>query len=159
LQPYRAVPDPVTLHRERAIDQCQDDVAIDRLAGPVDDRDIAGKDASAGHALALDANRESGGRMLDQQLVEIERPVDIVLGRRRKPAGRRPGHHRDAQRRLALDGEHSRDIAALACPGKPTSEIGERRRQAHHLGRRSRTTPGPCPASASLLSCFHYALL
>jgi len=62
------------------------------------------------------------------------RSIDVVLGRRRKSAGGSPGHHRHAQRRLAVDSEYSRDIAALACLDKLAGEIGERRRQAHYLG-------------------------
>ena len=128
------------------------------VAGAVDDRDIAGKNAGAGHALALDADGEGGGRMLDQQLVEIERPVDVVLGRRRKSRGGRPGHHRHAQRRAALDIDKGGDVArrffaAANCAG----QIGERHRQTHHFGRRSGTTPRPCPAAAMLLSCDHIA--
>ena len=35
----------------------------------------------------------------DQQLVEIERPVEIVVGRRRKAAGGRERHQRHGERR------------------------------------------------------------
>jgi MFS family permease len=47
-------------------------------------RDIAGENPHAGHAFALDAYSEGGGRMLDQQLVEIQRPVDRTAHRRSK---------------------------------------------------------------------------
>jgi hypothetical protein len=38
-------------------------------AGAIDDRAIAGEDAGTGHALALDADREGRGRMLDKKVL------------------------------------------------------------------------------------------
>jgi hypothetical protein len=43
----------------------------------------------------------------------IERPVDIVLGRRGEPAGGRPGHHRHPDRRAGPDIEKGGDIAQV----------------------------------------------
>ena len=125
------------------------------VAGAVDDRDIAGKDAGAGHALALDADREGGGRMLDQQLVKIERPVDIVLGRRRKSRSGRPGHHRHAQRRADLDIDKGGDIA-LPLRGQLARQIGD-----CGTGRRTALVGVPrCrPAPALAPPCFISAII
>jgi hypothetical protein len=89
--------------------------------------------------VALDADGEGGGRMLDQQLVEIERAVDVILGRRRKPTRGRPRHHRHVLRRPALDIEERGEVARLSDRCQLAGKFGDRHRQPHHLGRRSRT--------------------
>jgi hypothetical protein len=65
----------------------------------------AGEQPDTCHALAGDADGESGGRILDQQIVEIERPVEIVVGGRGKAAGGRGGHQRHGRRLPRLDRE------------------------------------------------------
>ena len=152
LQLDGAIFHPITLDREGTVEQRQHDIAIDGRAGAVDDRDIARKDAGPGHAVALDADSEGRRRMLDQQLVEIEWPVDIVLGRRRKSAGRRPRHHWNAQRRASLDTKEGSGITRFVCRRELARKIGERHRQPHRFGRRLARPSGTGARSAMLLT-------
>ena len=79
----------MTLDGELRVDQGEHDTAVEGRQGAVDDRDITGEKAGPRHALARDPQREGGGRVVDQQLVEIERLVQIVLGRARESRRRR----------------------------------------------------------------------
>jgi hypothetical protein len=155
LQHDRAVLNPVAFDGKSAIQQRKHDAAVDRIAGPVDDRNIAGKNARAGHALALDANGEGRRRMLDEQLVKIERTVDIVLGRRRKSPSGRPGHHRYALCGPALDIEKRSDVAPIVRGREVARDVGQPYWQPHYLGPQSRSSPRPCPSPAVILFCAH----
>ena len=72
---------PVALDGEFAVEQRQHDAVVGRRDGTVDDGDVARKKPGADHAFAGEPHGESGGGIDDQQLVEIERTVQIILGR------------------------------------------------------------------------------
>lgn len=70
--------------RQVAVHGRDDDAAGPGLHGPVHHQDVAGVDARAGHGITAGPDVEGGGRVLDAQLVEVERLVQVVLGRARK---------------------------------------------------------------------------
>src|SRR5579884_497992 len=76
-----AVARAVALDGEFAVEQGQHDAPGRRFERAVDDGDVAREQTGADHAVAGEADREGGGRVADQQLVEIERTVEVVVGR------------------------------------------------------------------------------
>ena len=72
---------PVTLHGKFAVEQCQHDAVVGRRDGAIDHGDVAWKKPGADHAFAGEPHGEGGGGIDDQQLVEVERTVQIILGR------------------------------------------------------------------------------
>jgi len=108
----------------------------------------------------LDADGEGRRRMLDQQLVEIERPVDIVLGRRRKirTPPTRPSSARAAPCGSRRRGRRRRRpfffVPPRACGRIPRAATGNRTTP----GPRSRSSPRPCPPPAVILFLRSYPL-
>ena len=72
-------------HGEVAVHAGDDDVAVGGAKGAVDHEEVAVGDARADHRIALDAHEVRGGGSLHQQLVEVERWFEILLGGRWKP--------------------------------------------------------------------------
>ena len=147
----------VTLHRELSGQQRQHDRAVDRRAGAIDHGNVARKQSGAGHAFARDPHREGRGRVLDQQLVEIERTVQIVVGRRRKPAGRRRGHQGHRGGPPGRDVEKGIDVS---CPqrlvGQALRQGRHGQRQTHHPGRLPRRAPHPLRQLCHVTPTFCY---
>ena len=85
---------PVGLHGELAVHAGDDHRAVRWLERAVDDEEVPVLDAGAGHRVALRADEVGRGRPRDQQLVEVERALDILLGGRREPRHDRRGHER-----------------------------------------------------------------
>ena len=86
LQPNPRALFAVALDRELTAEQRQHNRALDRGARAIDDSDIARKESDTHHALAGDAHGKGRCRIFDQQIVEIGRTVQIVIGRRREAA-------------------------------------------------------------------------
>jgi hypothetical protein len=81
-----SAPAPVALDGEFAVEQCQHDAVVGRRDRPIDHGDITWKKPDADHAFAGESHGERGGGIGDQQFVEIERTVEIILGRRGEAA-------------------------------------------------------------------------
>ena len=75
----------ICLHCEIAVNAGYDDIARRRAQRAVDDEQVAVVDALSDHRVALDADEERGGRPPHEKLVEVERRLEILLGRRGKP--------------------------------------------------------------------------
>jgi hypothetical protein len=113
LEPDARASFAIALDGEFPGQQRQHDRPIDGRARTVDDRDVAGKQPGARHAFAGDADSEGGGRVFDQQIVEVERPVEIVVGGRGKAAGGGCCHQRHRRGLADLDGQERFDVP---CP-------------------------------------------
>ena len=70
------------LHRELAVEDGDHDVGVLRLQGAVHNQDIAVVQPGALHRIAGQADVERGGRVLNQQLVEVEVAVQVIVGGR-----------------------------------------------------------------------------
>src|SRR5690606_39912929 len=68
------------LDGQLAVQRRHDDVPALRLDGPIHHQHVARVDARTHHRLALDGDEVSGDRVLDDELVEVERLVDVVVG-------------------------------------------------------------------------------
>jgi len=75
------------LDGQLAVVDGDDDPAAGRFQGTVDNQDVIVPDARPGHRIARDPDKKGGRRVLDQQLVEIQLPVDIILSRGGKTGG------------------------------------------------------------------------
>lgn len=70
---------------ELPIDDGDDDFPIRRLEGSVYDKDIPFMDAGPFHRVAIDPDKESGRRVLNQVFIEVEILFEIIFGGRGKP--------------------------------------------------------------------------
>ena len=75
----------VGLHGEVSVHACDDHIAVCWAEGAVDNEQVAIGDARAGHRVALDAHEVSGGGPPHEKLVEVERRLEVLLGRRGEP--------------------------------------------------------------------------
>jgi hypothetical protein len=112
---------------ERSMTQRQHDAAGRGFDGAVDHGDVAGKETGAGHALARKADGGGRRRIADEELVEVERPVEIVVGRRREAVGGGAAYKRDGLDAGGLDVQESVDVtgAQRSLPEAP-GYIGDR---------------------------------
>ena len=91
---------------EFAIDACHDDVAVGGAEGAVDDEEVAVLYPGADHGVARDAHEVRRGRPLHEEFIQVERRLDVLLGRRREPR-----HHGADNTCLAFF--HDRDCVSL----------------------------------------------
>ena len=121
----------VALDGEFAVEQRQHDAVVGGCHRAIDDGDIAWEKPGTRHAVAGEMHRESCRRVAHQQFVEVERVVEIILGRRRKPAFRVGAgeRHRHAGARPHI--EKAVDVARPErALGETPGEGGNRQRQA-----------------------------
>lgn len=90
-QPHDAILLEQSLHREIAVDHCDDHLAARWLQGAVYHQNVVMVDAGADHGVPCHPHKEGSGRVLDHELVEIETALDIIIGRRRKAGGHPAG--------------------------------------------------------------------
>ncbi len=75
------------LDGEISVDRGDDNPPVGRLLSAIDDQCIAGANAGADHGLPFDTDEKGGGRVFDDQLVEIETAIEVVLGGRGETGG------------------------------------------------------------------------
>jgi len=102
LEPDAATVAAVGLHGELAVHAGDDHRAVLRLERAVHDQEVAVLHAGAGHRVALRADEVGRGGTRDQQLVEVERPLDVLLGGRGEPRHHGGRHERRLRARRRL---------------------------------------------------------
>jgi hypothetical protein len=90
------------LQGELTIEDGQHDAPVDGCLAAIDYGDITRKDARINHAVTSHAHGEGRVWVLNQQLVEVERPVQIIICRSRK-ARRCPAKHQRHQNASARE--------------------------------------------------------
>ena len=70
-----------TFDGQFAIDHGDNNRTIVRLQGPIHDEHIAFMNPHFDHRIASDFDKESGGRMFDQMLIEVKLAFQIVFCR------------------------------------------------------------------------------
>ena len=98
-----------SFHGELPVDHRHDDLAINRGDRAVDNQDVPVVDVDILHGAALRPNEEGGHRVADKLLVEVNRPLDVIV-RRGGKAGLDPGRdHGDLQWEALLEGDGGGD--------------------------------------------------
>jgi len=97
------------LDGEIAIQHRDDDLAIPRRDGAIHHQDVTALDSGVSHGATLNPDEECGRWVAHEVLVEIERVLHVVLGRRGKPSLYARGSQRDAQLGAGLEGDRLAD--------------------------------------------------
>ena len=61
-----------------------DDLAIYGVQGSVNDQNVIMVDPGPGHRITIDPDEEGGGRILDQEFIEIQTLFNVIFGGRRE---------------------------------------------------------------------------
>jgi len=101
------------LHREVPVDHGDHDLAVGRSQRLVDDQDITGMDPGIAHRVPLHTDQEGRGGVADQLLIEIDPPLQMIIGGRGKPRFHGGRDQRKAQTRALLEGYWGLDFHAL----------------------------------------------
>jgi hypothetical protein len=97
--------------------------------------------------LEKDVRKRIVGRVADQQLVKIERPLEVIIGRQREPAGIRAFDKAYGLCSAGLDIEKPVDVAGpQASLAQPARELGNRHRQPDHCCRLAARAAAGVPA-------------
>jgi len=73
--------------------------------GAIHHQDVASLDTGVAHGATLNPDEERGCRVAHEVLVQVERVLHVILGRRRKPSLDVGGSQRDAQFGTRLEGD------------------------------------------------------
>ena len=86
--------DPQPLDVELAVQPGDHDIAVAGGFRAVHDQDVAVADVRLAHALARHAHHEGGGRIMNEQFVEIEDAFEMIVGGRREARAHLRADHR-----------------------------------------------------------------
>jgi hypothetical protein len=56
-----------------------DDIAVLGRQGAIDDQQVAVEDAGVDHGIAAGADKERGGRMVNEMLVKVQMVFDVII--------------------------------------------------------------------------------
>lgn len=87
VEPWDAGNQTQTLEREFSRDFGDDDASVDGLRGAIDDEEIVVENAGADHRVAAGSHEKGCGFVFDEECGEVDTPVEMIVGRRRKACG------------------------------------------------------------------------